>query len=606
MVISPLQSALPTCRPPVARPVSSAAPADSVQLAQAPVPTPRELLWTSLETAQVMSGGSVPGPLGKVLTRVQKDGILEVLRGIQKQGGELHPERALKQILKSGPEFASPLTVQFAGESWQLGNLADLRDASALTGSEPVQPAGPALQRLAGQGWQLQVKRDGESRPATVLDAYRTVTRGLPHYSRGNEVKLQPPASHVLAEDSMWAEAETLPAVDFFYGSGSTQGLENPELARGLKALREEGMTLTCWGSTYGLGERDEQPFSWYTAALKGNTVKLVEHKTEVAEINSFTPADLESLRATHREWQLLDQRVLGPAVQAGAIIESNVEDVVSEAARPVQGLSLEERANLCLDLIKADKKQDFYDARRLYDDLVDLNLPGPELKREHQRALELSRAIGSDSAREAVKFLREELPEKIRFEPARQRSEQAFMQLVMGGAETELAQKCLELARTQVDGSPFEARVEELSKLHRAGKRQEGYDGLADDYRAVLENRRSGENLTRAAGPLLILLDALGAMGKAEQARETYVMIRQGLEYGTLSGSEEELVQRFLQTLVLRDSPEEARASLSRPKTETAPGSVQETRENVKVGGVVVRRKKKRLRAAHRARKTA
>ncbi len=605
MVIQPLQRPLATYRPPASLPVSSSTPADSVELAQQPAPTPRQLLWTSLETAQVMSGSAVSGPLGKVLTQVQKDGVLEVLRGIEKQGGELQPERALGQILKSAPEFEEPLTVKFGGQSWQIRNLADLKDASSLTGAEPVQPAGPALQRLAQQGWQLQVRRSyAENEAATVLDAYRTVTRGQPHTSRGQEVKLKPPAGHEFAEDDMWAEAEVLPAVDFFYGSGSAEGLENPELARGLKALKQEGLKLTCWGSAHGLGERDEQPFSWYSAALRGNTVKLIEYKSEVAEINSFTPADLESLRDTHREWAQLDQTVLQPAVESGALKVSDVEDVVSEILRPVEGIGLEERATLFLSLVKADKKQDFYDTRRLYDDLVDLDLKGPQFRQEHERALQLSRAIGADSAREAIDFLRQELPKQVSFEPARQRSEQAFMKLVMDGAETALARKCLDLARTQVDGSPFEARLEQLSKLHRSGQRQEGYDGLADDYRAVLENRRSGENLSQAARPLLSLLDALSSMGKAELARETYVFIRQSLEYGTLAGSEEELVHRFLQTLVLRDSPEEARASLSRTQTQTAPGSIQETRENVKVGGVVVRRKKKNTASLMRRRK--
>lgn len=595
MVIQPLRSAPVPYWTPVSRPLAASGPTDEVEVSQEPPPTPRQLLWTSLETAQVMSGDAIRGPLGNVLTLAQKDGLKEVLRGIQQQGGQLDPERTLKQILKSAPEFETPLTIGFQSQTWEIKNLTCLQDAARLAGTEPVEPAGPALLRLAQQGWSIQDRHSysDDAKPLTVLEAYRTVTRG--HPLSPDDVKLKPPPGHPRAEHDMRADSDTLPAVDFFYGSGSTDGLENPELARGMKSLQGEGIVLTCWGSSYGLGERDEEPFSWYSSAVKGNELKLVEHKQEVAEFNSIDPAGIEVIRAEHRKWVQVDQNVFQPAVRAGILDERNLDDMVKETAREVPGLTLEERAALCVDLIQSDKKKDFYDARRLYDDLVDLELQGPEFKQECRRASQLAQAVGADSARQAIEYLHKDLKEQIPFEPARQRSEKAFMALVLGGAETKLAQECLTLARTQVDGSPFEARLEELGKLHRSGLRQEGYEGLAEDYRAVLENRRSGENLTQAVRPLLRLMDALAAMGKAELARETYVYIRQSLEFGTLTGTEQELVDRFLQTLLLRNSPEDALKSLHRPDTPTAPGSVQETRENVKVGGVIVRRKKKR-----------
>ncbi len=596
MVIQPTLHPMPQLRPAPSRPVSaSASVTDTVEVQ--PPKTPRQLLWSGLETAQVMSGDSISGPLGAVLTRVQKEGVLEVLQGLRERGAELNPEKALKALLKQKPDWDTPVHVQFGGEDWQLKSLSDLKDASELVGAEPVKPAGPALQRLKQGSWSIERRVDWSSNaPATLLEAYSIVQHGPPMETHGQEVQIRPPAGHPLHESEMWADAEVLPAVDFFYGTGNPEGLENPALAEGLKSLQGEGLTLRCWGSTHGLGEREEQAFSWYASALKNNELKLLEHGTEVAQYSSFTPADIESIRGEHRQWKSLDEKLFLPAVQAGLLQESNLDDVVKEVARPVQGLSLEQRATSLLDLIKADKKQDFYDSRRLYDDLVDLALPGPVFEKEMARAQELTRAIGSDSTREAMEYLRQELPRQIPFEPARERTEKAFMKLVLSGTETKLAQKCLELARTQVDGSPFEARVEELTKLHARGSDE----GLADDYRAVLENRRSGETLSEAMRPLLSLMDPLGRMGHAEMARDIYVFIRQGLEYGTLAGTEEELVQRFLQTLLLRDNVEEARASLSRVPTQTAPGSVQETSENVKVGGVVVKRKKKPKVAAY------
>ncbi|MEW6278122.1 MAG: hypothetical protein AB1758_05835 [Candidatus Eremiobacterota bacterium] len=587
-----------------------ASPTDTVELQGGPQ-SARQLLWTSLESAQLMSGEAVPGPIGLAMTAAQKNGVLEVLRGIQRQDGQLRedrgfwagllgqrrvpctPERALQVILEEGPEFDPPLRVRKDRQVWDIGNLADLRDASALCGNEPLHPAGPALKRLRSAGWKLEVRQDySEYRQVDDLEAYRTVTRGNPERrgtSREKELRLTPPPGHSFASETIWADADMLPSVDFFYGSGDPDGLADPELARGLKALQGEGLSLECSTSAC-LGERSLDACAWYSAAVQGESLKLVEHRVEVAE---FKPTDLEALRAEHGRWTRLDQGLFQPAVQAGLVPERDLDDLVKMVARPVAGHSLEERARMLLDIVSADRTKEFSDSWRLYDDLADLGLAGPDFAREAARAAAMARSVGSDEARKAVDFLLKELPGMVPLEPARQRLEQGYLRLLQSGADARTSEKCLELARTQVDGSPFEARIDELARLRGAGARQEGYQGLQADYQVILEHRRSGENLTDAARPMVVLLEALSAVGQAEQARDTYAYIRQGLEFGLLTGSEEELLQRFLQTLLLRPDPEEARTSLARPATATAPGSVQETPDHVKVGGVVIPRKR-------------
>lgn len=529
-----------------------------------------------------MSGDAVPGPLGAALTKAQKEGIREVLRGLEQRGAQLDPRKALRAILKN-----KPVAVKFEGQDWKIESLADLKLASELVGDEPIGSVGSALRKLAGQGWELRVHSDRwTTKSGTLLEAYRAVTHGSARFCRQLQVK--PPVGHRLENEEKWVEPDMLPAIEAFYGSGNTEGLENPELASSLLSLQKEGITLKCWGEA-GLGSMNEEAFSWYSSAQKGNSVRLQVHGTDVFETDSFTPADLEELRSLHREWEQLDRALFQPAVQAGKVPEHSLDDLVKAVALPVSDLTLEERARLCLDLASVDQNESFYNVRRLYQDLVEHQLEGPEFRKQCALASELAAVSGSESARQAMKFLLEELPQEVPLEQARSRFEQAFCKLFKAGMQTELARKCLELARLQVDGSPFEARIEEMTRLHDAGQRHPDYEGLREDYRAVLEHRRSGENLTQAARPLIALLDALS--GQPELARKTYVDIRQGVEFGLLPGTEEQLLQRFLQSL-LHSSPEEARAALSRPEIPTGRALVQETHQHIQMGGILLRKR--------------
>ncbi|MEW6280289.1 MAG: hypothetical protein AB1758_16795 [Candidatus Eremiobacterota bacterium] len=588
---------------------ASSGPKDRVELAGHSGPPDRKWLWTSLESAGLLSGSGT-GPLAAALTRAQREALIQVAGELERKGLHFQEDRGFwngilsQRHVRHRPEAVlealgrgGTLSIQGpGGENAALRNLADLRDAAALYGVEPAERAGKpevagALASMAAEGFHFHLDRDySDLVPTGRLGAYRCLLEGSPYkdaYHR-NQVGVSLPGRDS-SSDELWLDDGRMPAVDFFYGSGTGAGLKNLELASGLKDLRHQGVELQLDGYQRGFHKSSQDPYQWYWGLVQGQTAQLLLHDTKVENLPGQTRADLDEILRRHREWQRVDREVFQPAVQSGVLSREHLKDVVWRMSYG-EGLEPERKARLCLGVMAADK--DSKAALNLYHELGKLGLKGEAFAQAVERSTELTREFGAKRTVDAARFLEVELPKSSPYEAIRAQSREGYLKLLRYGAPHHLATEALSQARLRVDDSTgFDRRVDILGRMLKAGMAQKAYAGLEDDYRAILENRRPGEDLASAARPLIVLLESLAPMGKAEQARETYRFIRQGLEQNALAGTEQELVGSYLETLLLT-SPEEARKAL-----ETVPdkrqGAVKEEAERVAIGGVVVPKKK-------------
>ncbi|HXE72845.1 MAG TPA: hypothetical protein VNO81_09295, partial [Candidatus Nitrosotenuis sp.] len=448
-----------------------------------------------------------------------------------------------------------------------------------------------ALRNLDRAGWRIQSGRyrDEEDQPRGPFSAYRFFEADPE--KTGDLLFLSPQGK---AAEHLY-NADDVTSFDFFRGSGDEKSVADPALARRLQEIEREGLSFDC--GSYRYSERG----AWgaYQALQADWSPWLRIGKLNLVRIQGKTVADLEAALAKAQEPLTLYRTMLLPEVRAGRLDDRLLGEVMEVLLKPVEGLDLQERAELFAELARAvrngpDKSRDLYTQTRsavdLYNRLVGSGLKGDEFASTLLGTAGLVATVGTRQSEEAARHIASEIPRESFFPEARQERQEIFLRLLQASRSVEEARRAAAVSLIQVGGESQEERLTLLESLMRCT----GGEGATEHYLALLAGRPAGETLQEAAAPYLLLLDGLKAIGKQDEAPRTYTFIREGLRLGRFpqGSTPTGLAERFLELLLLNKDPEAARQGLlPQAPGNQGTGKVEEGEQEVNVGGVVLPR---------------
>lgn len=492
---------------------------DRVELGETPKPDARALAWQSLETAGLLSARANPGPLGPVLTEVQREGLLAVLQDIEECGGrfytgrgkKLTPRKAdyvLTKVLEKNPSrLKSSLWVgkdpQEERRPVQISSLRDLRIAQDLYGTpslEGLSDGSQSIRNLEEAGMMFfRSPRNGHSaKDVGPIEAFRVI-RGE-HY-RAISIGTEDSSSF---QRHRVANLSTLGQVDFFHGSGSPAAIHQPEEAKALKELLDLGLEL------HG-PDNEDQPVKTYQEFLDGASLKVNLHGQTLGTIEAESTS--EKIRA---QGQIFRQEVerSHQALKAleGEVPRFDLPSFYLATREPMAGVSFAEQGELAAKLVRALPKELPEQGRapgrsfaaELFTDLKTLAPDGARLERLVEEAcatletlhqgqnFKLARKLNSDGEKVALRA--------------------TVMASLPVSSETPLQRMQL-LARLAEPVHELKNPVDLFMALARANRPEQSLEGSVGRLATLLKTTRSNSygDLGKELEPMAKLLAPIG-----------------------------------------------------------------------------------------------
>ncbi len=450
-----------------------------------------------------------------------------------------------------------------------------------------------ALDNLERAGWSFTLNRANDfssGQPASGAEVEAFLARPNRQLDRSMGDRLV--ASRAGGGYFKLVRADEVAALDFFHGTGSTEGLEFPDLARKVRELESGGVKVQPGGGSDVPGH---DGYSGYLALSRGGSANLMLGRYTLVNVNTTDPAELDAKLAPYAENLEHYRRVLLPEARAERLQEFMLGEVARSLRPPVQGLTLEERGQHFLQLAEdvrqgPDGKTWLADrtgrALKLYEHLV--KAAPCDFAGAVARLGRVTRVVGAEQALKVSSYLLDELPHKSFYAEARQEREDTLLALLAQSLPVEVAVRLTERLALCPLGETPERRREvflDLVKLHPA-QAEVHLDN-------ILTFHRPGADLGQGAAAYRMLLEGLVTMGRPQDASDAYRFLQEGLRLGRLSGTLEELIAGYLSNLLVSGDPAQARAAMAGDGGQGVP-VVRQENGAVQVGGirVPVRRK--------------
>ncbi len=597
-------SALPTRTAAPARATSaesSPAPADQVQLSGTP---PTANPWPELEKAGVLSASSsIGGSIGSVITQTVRQDLVKALQRLEAGGAKLEyrrriplpfglrgryeefsAEKAADFIARKKPDGLNRLEITMPGVARrQVRSLKDLQFADAVLGANVLNATDKrnleCIQSLEKAGFKASNYNnyyyDEAPPPADALEQLRTL-------DYGRETYFEAPGGGQVS-----AGKDSLPALDFFRGSGQDRGLKSPDFAQKLKDAEAGGFKFR-----YDRNEIDS--FRAYQIELKdswvrkGDSVMIPVSKDDLSDLGKLT-------RAIDEADEVFDEVLAGAFKDAGTAKENAYfPGIVREGA---QKFPIKVAAAVYAEMLRGARKgnDDSYRtservntlSKKLYDEC---NTPF-ELARKTALVSDTFARHGYEAATKILKQTQEVITSRAASNPQRQEAlEDLFFTLLSATGSIGAASEGMDLVRISVGSETQEDRTRLFQALARrlpAGST----DQTAFCYRTVLAERLQTETLAATGERFCKLLEGMAVGRHQDRAAEVFTYFQQSMRDGGGDPKQtDSRVTQFLQNLVIHDDVDKALTSSFGGTT--SQGSVQQTEDAIVIGGVRVPRR--------------
>ncbi len=605
-MITPLQSLTPrpafaSTRPAAAAEAPSIEPGDQVQLQSTPPANP----WPELAQAGVLVAGStVGGPIGTVISETARQDLLGAFRRLEQSGvkfeyrrrfvlpfglrpryQELTADKACEHALKQKPDKLDRLQITLPGtDRRKLTALRDLQFADAVLGHDVLSSQDKTrletLRALEAKDYKPTSSSyyyydDDDRRPSDTLEHLRGLAAGQEIYFTGP------------GDERVTANAETLPALDYFSGSGLDRGLKNPGLAEELKQAHQQGFEFYS----------DRNKVDARVAYLQeAKNLWTREGKSVLLPLSRDELTNLPGLSQRLAEYDGVYREVLSGAY-AEVGWDRDVTYFPQTVAQGGEKFPLRVAAAVYAELLRGSKKRgdDNYNVRERVDGLA------RKLYAECATPFELARKTalvsatyagqGYEAASRVLSQTQEVIATRAANNPQRQEQlEDLFFSLLSASGSIAAASEGMDLVRISVGTESQEDRTRLFTDIARrlpAGST----DQTSYCYRTILAERAGSESLATTGERFCKLLEGMAVGRHQDQATEVFTYFQQDLREGKSDPRQtDQRVTQFLQNLVLHDDVEKAlQASFGGP---TSQGSVAQQEDAVVIGGVRVPRR--------------